>query len=346
MDKELDCDFVFGDKMDDVKKMDYSLLSHFKKEVKNITIKKPLSFQKGVLSLLRENYTHYIILGQADCISTWFMLFLIRLQRKKIFFWAHGWYGKETKLEIILKKIFFGLANGVFLYGDYAKNLMTEKGFDEKKLHVIYNSLDYDEQKELRNKLNAVDIYKQHFSNDCINIIFVGRLAKVKQLNMLLQALFELNKLGEKYNLTLIGNGEMKDELFALVRKLNIEKNVWFYGATYAETELSELIYNADMCVSPGNVGLTAMHAMAYGCPVITHNNFSMQMPEFEAIKRGKTGDFFEQNNINSLVETIKNWVKQNFDRNEVRYNCYNVIDSKYNPHYQIKVIKSVIDNI
>lgn len=54
----------------------------------------------------------------------------------------------------------------------------------------------------------------------------------------------------------------------------------------------AEFIYNADLCVSPGNVGLTAMHSLVFGCPVITHNCFEWQMPEFEAIQPGITGDF------------------------------------------------------
>ena len=41
MDKELDCDFYFGNKMDNVKKMDYSLLNNFKKELKNVSLIKP-----------------------------------------------------------------------------------------------------------------------------------------------------------------------------------------------------------------------------------------------------------------------------------------------------------------
>lgn len=71
-----------------------------------------------------------------------------------------------------------------------------------------------------------------------------------------------------------------------------VDKNVWFYGSCYDEQTNAELIYNADMCVAPGNVGLTAIHAMTFGCPVITHSDFKWQMPEFEAIHPGKTGDF------------------------------------------------------
>lgn len=45
------------------------------------------------------------------------------------------------------------------------------------------------------------------------------------------------------------------------------------------------------------------MHSMMFGCPVITHNNFNWQMPEYEAIKPGITGDFFKMDDVSDLVK-------------------------------------------
>jgi glycosyltransferase involved in cell wall biosynthesis len=87
------------------------------------------------------------------------------------------------------------------------------------------------------------------------------------------------------------------------------------------------------------------MHAMTFGCPVISHDNFPMQMPEFEAIEKGETGDFFEENNINSLADTIQRWQTNCGDREKIRKACYKVIDEKYNPHEQVKTIKKAINN-
>jgi len=343
MDKELACDFYFGDKMYDIKKIDFSLLKNFKKEVNNIIIYKPIYYQKGVIPLLYKKYSKYILYGETICISSWIFLFLAKILKKEVYLWTHGWYGRESNVRAFLKRIFYSMPKGIMLYGNYAKSLMIKNGFNEDKLHVIYNSLAYDEQKEIRENITSKEIFMNHFQNEYFNLIFVGRLTKTKRLDMLLQALLKLNQQEKKYNLTIIGDGEMKNELYALAEKLNISDTIWFYGATYNEIELSNLIYNADLCVSPGNVGLTAMHAMSYGCPVITHDNFAYQGPEFEAIEKEKTGNFFKHNDIISLVETIQNWSKLNIERETIRHNCYEVIDSKYNPYYQLKIIKKVI---
>lgn len=343
MDKNLQCDFVFGDKMDDVKKMDYSILSHFKKEVENkVFIRKPIYYQRGVLSLLKENYTTYLMLGEIYCLSTWLMLLLAKFSKKKIYLWSHGWYGRESKIKTIIKKLFFSLSDGTFLYGNYARQLMIKEGLKESKLFVIHNSLAYDEQVAIREELKPSRIYNDRFKNNFRNLIYVGRLNKIKRLDLLLNAVAVLKSQSLDMNLTLIGDGEMKDELIKQVKQLGLD-HVWFYGACYDEKELSVLIYNSDLCVSPGNIGLTAIHAMVYGTPVVTHNNFPYQMPEFEAIIDGKTGTFFKFENYYSLAESIKYWFTITTDREKVRQKCYEVIDTEWNPHIQLETFKKFI---
>lgn len=344
MDKELPIDFVFGDKYLDVKKMDYSLLKNFKKEVSNkVFFKKPYYYQKGVLSLMKEDYTTFLMLGETICLSTWLMLFLSKFYKKNIYLWTHGWYGKESKLKSIIKKIYFSMAKGIFLYGEYAKDLMIAEGISKEKLHVVYNSLDYDKQLTLRKTLKPSSIYFDKFRNENPNLIFVGRLTENKRLDLLINALKNLNSEYRKYNVTLVGNGEKQESLKNLTKELGLEKHVWFYGSTYNEEELSELIYNADLCVSPGNVGLTAMHSMVYGTPVITHDDFSNQMPEFEAITNGLTGTFFSKGNLDSLVDSISCWFSQCPDRITIRNQCHVVVDTKYNPHVQIEIFKEFL---
>jgi glycosyltransferase involved in cell wall biosynthesis len=345
LDKEFSIDFVFGDKYLDVKKMDYSLLDNFKKEVKNkVLFKKPIYYQTGVLRLFFEKqYSSYLMLGETICVSTWLMLFLCKIFNKKIYFWSHGWYGKESFFRRSIKKIFFSLPDGTFLYNNHSRNLMIKHNFNKNKLHVIYNSLSYDTQLKERSKIKESKIFKNKFNNTNKNLIFIGRLTKVKKLHLLIEALNILKNRSKHYNLIFIGQGESKQELINLVKKLNLSDVVWFYGASYNEAELSNLIYNADLCVSPGNVGLTAIHSLTYGTPVITHNNFNYQMPEFESIEVNKTGLFFNFDDITSLSNNIELWFDQNLNRNQIREACYKVIDTKFNPYYQIEIFKKFL---
>ena len=101
------------------------------------------------------------------------------------------------------------------------------------------------------------------------------------------------------------------------------------------------MIYNADLCVSPGNIGLTAMHSLVFGTPAITHDDFPHQMPEFEAIKDGETGTFFKNGNVDSLAEGIVRWFeKHGNDREDVRKACMKEIDENWTPQFQIEVLR------
>ena len=348
IDKEFDCDFVFGDSMVDVKKMDYSLLGG-KVTENHIYRFKGMTYQAGMIKQLMGDYSHYIILGDTRSLSTWLFAVLARMfcRKKKVYFWTHGWYGKETRFEKILKKVFFRLPNGgIFTYGDYAKELMKQNGFNGDKIYPIHNSLAYDRQLEIRESLAYSDVYVNHFGNSNRNLIFVGRLTSVKKLDQILSAMIKSAEKGIHYNLTLIGSGEKEEHLKTLTKELGLFNSVWFYGPCYSEDELSTLIYNADLCIAPGNIGLTAMHSLVFGTPAITHNDYKWQMPEFEAIKENVTGTFFERDDIIDLSNKIDSWFCQkNYDRELIRKSCMDEIDNYWNPYFQLSLLKRIIRN-
>jgi glycosyltransferase involved in cell wall biosynthesis len=336
--------FYFGDKMDDVKKIDYSELSLFEKELKNIKIYGPIYWQSGAISTLFQPYKHYIILGEYLCLSTWLLALFAPLFGKKVYFWTHGWYGKESKIMKLFKKFFFKLGNQIFLYGERAKKLMINEGFDERRLHVIYNSLNYEEQLDTRSKLSPNrEFYSKIFENDFSTIIFIGRLTKVKKLSWVIEAMRILNEKGIKVNFCIIGNGVEKSTLIEMVEGYHLKEQVRFLGAIYDEALIAEYICNADVCVSPGNVGLTAMHAMVFGTPVITNDDFNNQMPEYEAVVEGETGGVFINNDIENLASKIEYWIGGHVDREITRKNCFNQIDSYFTPYYHLTVRENVI---
>jgi len=343
LDSELEFDSYFGDKMGDVKKMNYEKLLNFKKELKNIYLSGNIYYQRGAVRLLFKNYDNYILLGEYYCLSNWGLLLLSKFTTKKIYLWTHGWYGNEGFLKKVVKKIFFKLSNGIFLYGDYAKNLMIKEGFNPNKLHVIFNSLNYTQQVKVRKKLKPSNIYKEYFKNENPVFIFIGRLTKVKKLNYIIEAQEALRKNNIFVNNIFIGNGEELSTLMLLAKGYNAVNSNWFYGASYSEKEISDLVYNADLCLSPGNVGLTAIHSMMYGTPVLTHNDFTKQMPEFEAILKGKTGDFFKKDDLTSMRIVLINWLELHKDRDLIRINCFQRIDEYFNPNYQLNIILKVL---
>lgn len=344
MDQELGIDFYFGDsrKQGAIKELDTSCLKNFKGYFHNIGYGS-LYWQNGAIRLLWSDYTDLFTTATHYCLSAWVILLLAPLFGKRVYMWSHGAYGDERGLKRWLTVWKMKRATGSLLYGNYAKKLLIDWGVPEEKLHVFYNSLAYDEEMEIRKTLTHSDFYKEHFGNKLPNLVFIGRLTAVKKLDMIIRAMMLLLNKGVQVNMTYVGDGSSRTALEALVEECGLQENVWFYGPCYEEKQIAQIIYNADLCVSPGDVGLTAMHAMTFGTPVISHNNFCHQMPEFEAIEEGKTGAFFKENDVESLADTIHAWLTNRLDREQIRQNCYDVIDNKYNPHCQLEMIRKVI---
>ncbi|MBA6314710.1 glycosyltransferase [Cellulophaga baltica] len=319
--------------------------------VKNIYFKKRyLIWQKSVIKICYNTDAKAVILtGDLWVLSNWIASILLRTRGIKVNFWSHGIYGNEFKLKKFIRKLFFKLANDHLLYERRGKKMMIKSGFKKNNLHVIFNSLDYVKSKELRiqaTQLIKQDVYPFFANVDLPVIIFVGRLTKIKKLDLIIEALNNLSNKKIEMNLLFVGDGSEKEELEKLsVQKMNKE-NFYFYGACYSEEKLAKLISMADLCVSPGNVGLTAIHSLSYGTPVLTHNNFNNQMPEVEVISDGLNGCFFEENDIESLANSIAKWLlsKDAKSRNDIRKDCYKVIDTFYNPEYQMQVVKNLLN--
>ncbi|MGJ8667786.1 MAG: glycosyltransferase [Patiriisocius sp.] len=307
-------------------------------------------WQKGLLSHLnQEKYDAVIFLGQFNFLSTWCAVPVVKRHGGKVFFWTHGVYGNEGKFKLWLRESFYRWADGLLLYGHYSRKLLEKRGFASERLNVIYNSLDYRVQLELRKKIEGDCEQipnRTEFKNlERPYLIFVGRLTAVKSLDMLVNSVFELRKKGKNIACLFVGDGPELDALEQQVSRLDIHDFVEFHGACHDEELLARMIYHAAVCVAPGNVGLTAMHSLVYGTPVITHDESKSQMPEFESITANVNGDFYRRGDQEDLTCMIDKWLARcEMNRCEVRRECYKPIDEDYNPMNQAKIIKDVLD--
>ena len=348
MDDQIGCDFYFGDSYGlKLKKADYDALKGYKGTLK-VTFGLFHRFKGAHKAVMNKQYRKYIAIGDPYCLSIWWLLIWARLTGKKTVLWTHGWYRDGKWVQNLLNAIFWRLPNHIMTYGNYARDFMISKGIKPEKMTPIYNSLDYDRQLEIRKQLDDTDIYKRHFNNDYPILLYIGRLQKRKKINRVVEAMALLRDRGVDTNFVVIGEAAEDIGLEEYVNNYNMNDRVWIYGPCYDEKTKGELMFNADLCVTPGNVGLTAMDCLMYGLPIATSNNFSTQMPEFEAIENGKTGTFFDVNDLNDMVDKIEIWLKNHSreTHNKIASDCYKVIDDKWNPHYQIKVIKNILNNL
>ncbi len=287
---------------------------------------------------LSPTVANLIFVADTHFLSTWIAALLARLSGKRVFFWAHGWRHRPRGVTGLLRKVYFRLATAVLLYGRRAHHLARLQGFPPRRLHVIYNALDYPAQQQARERIGEADcraLRTELFGDpEARVVICTTRLTPQRRLDQLLAAAARLE---HPPCILLVGDGPERAALAAQAQASGLA--VHFYGACYDEQRLGELIMAARACVAPGKVGLTAMHALAFGVPVITHADGDDQMPEWEAIVPGRTGELFPRGDLDALAAAIDRWCGAGVDRATVRRDCIAVIERFYNPANQARCI-------
>lgn len=343
-DTDIDFSFYVGEESSDVSSLlDMRNFLGFKGYLHNRFKKGKLVWQHGWWRPLLHRHDAYILTGNPGIRSNWLLMVMARLLGRKVYLWSHGLYGNETPKQLRRNKIYMRLASGLMLYGDHGRRMLMREGFKSERITLIYNSLDLDQQRKLRDRFAGAGFMRNIFGNDNPTIAFIGRLTPQKQLHLLIEAVGILKLSGTDVNIIFVGDGPAENELATLAQKADIEERVFFYGECYDEEMIAAILQNAVMTVSPGNVGLTAVQSLAYGVPVITHNDLCRQMPEHEAVRPDRTGDFFRHGDSLALSEKIEKWIGIMSDpdrRMQVRKNCFEMIDRRFSPSGQLMRIK------
>ena len=311
-----------------------------------------LLWQTGIIKqIFGSKYKVFVFEGAIGHLPIWLFAMLCRIKKKKVIYWTHGNRGLDRGIKKKMRIVFFKwLGNTIFLYGNYQRNIMIEDGYHPNKLQVIYNSLKPQEQFDTLSEYQKRGFKKSDlniFKNpDHFTLIFIGRLAESKGIFKILEALITLNKLNIMANCIFIGDGKKKVEMVKICKANNLTDQVHFTGALYDEKDIAPFFMAADMMISPGNVGLNCMHSLAYGVPVLTHDDFRYQNPEVEAIEDGVSGVFYKYGDDNDMILKLKNWIVSDVSKKENISNCQKVIKEIYNPQYQAKCMIAGLNKV
>jgi len=310
-----------------------------------------MMFQFGLITkAIDAKYECMILLGDASFVTTWIAALISRFRGKRVLFWTHGWSSDEVGIKSKVRNTFYSLADGLLLYGRDAKRIGIKKGFLEDSLYLVYNSLDYPEHKRLRESIDESDLLAMRtklFSEPNLPIVVCcSRLYHGRRFDLLLDATRRLHAAGHKINVLLVGDGEARSDLETQAKTLGIAENVAFYGSCYDQRTLAICTSIGSVTVAPGSVGLTAVQSLAFGVPVITHDNRKEQGPEVELVRPGVTGDLFHQNDPTDLASCISNWTCDSVEGSEVRSNCIALVERTYTPDFQARTIDAAVSGL
>jgi glycosyltransferase involved in cell wall biosynthesis len=148
-------------------------------------------------------------------------------------------------------------------------NEMSQYGFNRPH-QVISNPID---TKIFSLAPNKSELKKQFALTDK-TIVYAGRLASEKNIEVVIRAVALIKKRISNVNLAIAGSGKFKPELKQLVKELNLEKEVKFFGIL-DKIKLTRL-YNASdifaIASTSESQSMVTLQAMACGLPVIGVN--------------------------------------------------------------------------
>lgn len=173
------------------------------------------------------------------------------------------------------------------------------------------------------------------------NFIFVGRLIPPKNLKMLIEAFAALQS--SDWGLVLLGEGEQKAELQALVKAQNVQ-NV-FFASGVPWYEVAEYLALADVLVLPSDSepwGLVVNEAMICGLPVLVSQNCGCVE---DLVQEGRNGFTFSPTNCEELVEKMRFFIQNPShlsSMGSVSHQIVKAFDAERVAHEMLKGIKTL----
>jgi glycosyltransferase involved in cell wall biosynthesis len=195
--------------------------------------------------------------------------------------------------SIILKFVFRRIKHFIVVSNSIKQDLIDNFRVEENKIEVIYNSVNYDLISEL---------YKEKIAEPISNyILFVGRLEKQKAIDVLIKAFAELLQCGKKYEIIILGQGSLENDLKSLAAELKCLDKIHFLGF---RSNPYKYMRSAACLVLPSifeGFGCVIPEAMVCKTPVIASN---IEGPK-EIIENNINGFLFLSGNERELANKI-----------------------------------------
>ena len=268
-----------------------------------------------------EDYTHYITKGYFNNSS------------KKIVEYLSKFYCDKTANELIVptKKTY---------------DLFKKKYEVNKNIHIIPTGIEIDRfyTENIDNKKLEKLRKKLNLDKDSINIIYVGRLAEEKNVDLLLDGHKKIVKHNDKVNLIIVGDGPDIDKYKEKAKTLGIDGNVIFTGKVpWEEVPLYYHLGKMFATASKSETqGLTVIEAMAAGIAPICIDDESFR----DTVVDDLNGKIFfkEEEYVDIVLDLIKDKKKLERLSKQARINA-ETHSSKFYAEQALVVYKIAIEN-
>jgi len=192
---------------------------------------------------------------------------------------------------------FYGEMEKIFVSSDHYRAQMIEMGFDPAKLDDLPHGVDLDQFNPSRRQAGFFDKYGV---NGSFKYIYVGRVSKEKNLEVMLEGFKQLVEQGETSDLIVVGDGPHYKEL----KERYASPHIVFTGYLTGD-DLASAYASADVFVFPSmtdTFGNAVLEALASGLPTIVSDKGGPP----EIIRRQAAGLVVDARRPEALAEAMK----------------------------------------
>jgi glycosyltransferase involved in cell wall biosynthesis len=242
-----------------------------------------------------------------------------------------GWIAAVYRSTVL--RVTLALASHVVVSSEYWKDeLISRNPWLEGRVSVILEGVD-------------LERFQPGPGGDGTRVLFVGvldRFHRYKGLDVLLEA---LSTLDETFNLTVVGDGDLRAEYQAQADRLQINDHVLFAGRL-DDQMLAETYARSDIYVLPSSsarqesgVTLTALEAMASGAAVILADGagqLAQDVHEHRAGVRVKAGDAAQ------LAGALRTLLRDEKERLKLRLAAREYVESRHSWDHVAEIYRAL----
>ncbi len=199
------------------------------------------------------------------------------------------------KVVAVASKAFLRKSMSVIAPSEKTRDLLLRYGV-KAPIHIIPTGLDLDRFSRFHMDPTRVDALKASYGlTDEKIILYVGRIAEEKSLDVVIDAFAKAIKTHPNYRLLIVGKGPGEKDILKQIETLALDDRIIYCGPK-PRNEVPDYYHMADLFVSASlseTQGVTFIEALASQTPIMARHDEVLD----GLLLEGETGYFFEDGN-------------------------------------------------
>ena len=241
-------------------------------------------------------------------------------EESTVTFKPHLFKSDMLKMRSTMELLVCKNVNQVITINDNLKKELIDKGVKENNIKVLVNGVDTDTFKP---NFPTSTMIKLKIPKNKYNLIigYIGSIIDYEGLEYIVRSLKILKNSNIKCKLILVGGGNKLKELMDLAKTLGVKDDIMYLGKK-PHKEIIELYNVFDLVIYPRKnlqVCRSTSSSKVYEAMSMQKCIIVSDLPAWrEVIEEGKTGLYFEPDNVKDLIEKIKLVINNKQKRNNL----------------------------